>query len=139
MFEEHEGATAGPAASRRGGDTIPKPVGLEQPGAPFKLSFGLSGPSKRRQPAPVTYKGNNNRVDQWVYDAAGNVLNDTNSGYEYDAEGRRAMKVLVSGFGTPQATTTVENEYLLGLEGEQVSVLGATGHAVRMEQLPHKR
>jgi hypothetical protein len=108
----------------------------------------------------VTYKGNNNRVDQWVYDAAGNVLNDTNSGYEYDAEGRqtgtynqlsgltgyiydaegrRAMKVLVSGFGTPQATTTVENEYLLGLEGEQVSVLGATGHAVRMEQLPHKR
>ena len=101
------------------------------------------------QPAPVTYKGNNNRVDQWAYDAAGDVLNDTNSGYEYDAEGRqtgtynqlsgltgyvydaegrRAMKVLVNHFGTPQATTTVENEYLLGLNGEQVSVLGAAGN-----------
>jgi YD repeat-containing protein len=60
------------------------------------------------------------------------VLNDTNSGYEYDAEGRqtgsynqlngltgyiydaegrRVEKVLVNHFGTPQATTTVENEY----------------------------
>lgn len=101
------------------------------------------------QPAPVTYKGNNNRVDQWAYDAAGNVLNDTNSGYEYDAEGRetgsynqlsgltgyvydaegrRVEKVLVNGFGSPQATSAVENEYLLGLNGEQVSVLGATGN-----------
>jgi RHS repeat-associated protein len=88
-------------------------------------------------------------VDQWAYDAAGNVLNDTNSGYEYDAEGRetgsynqlngltdyiydaegrRAMKVLVNGFGTPQATTTVEAEYLLGLNGEQISVLGGAGN-----------
>ena len=92
------------------------------------------------QPAGVTYKANNNRVDQWAYDAAGNVLSDGVNryeydaegrqtgvlnamsgltGYVYDAEGRRAMKVLVNNFGTPQATTTVENEYLLGLSGEQ--------------------
>ncbi len=45
-----------------------------------------------------------------------------------DAEGRRVEKVLVSGFGTPQATTTVEDEYLLGLDGEQVAVLGAAGN-----------
>ena len=64
-----------------------------------------------------------------AYDAAGDALNDTNSGYEYDAEGRRALKVLVSGEGTPQATTTVENEYLLGLDGEQVSVLNGNSES----------
>ena len=101
------------------------------------------------QPAPVTFKGTNNRVDQWVYDAAGDVLNDTNSAYEYDAEGkqtgtynqlngltgyvydaegRRVEKVLVNGFGTPTPSTTVQQAYLLGLSGEQVSVLDGSGN-----------
>jgi RHS repeat-associated protein len=131
-------------------------------GGPFKPYFGLSGRLRRlsqkasgsysgglAQPAGVTFSGNNNRVDLWAYDAAGNVLSDGVNRYEYDAEGRqtgvlnamsgltgyiydaegrRVEKVLVNHFGTPQATTTVENEYLLGLNGEQVSVLGATGN-----------
>lgn len=86
------------------------------------------------QPSPVTFNGNNNRVDQWSYDAAGNVLYDgvnmyeydaegrqtgvLNSligltGYVYDAEGRRVEKVVVNGWNTPTPTTTITNEYLL--------------------------
>ena len=41
------------------------------------------------QPNPVTFSSNNNRVDQWGYDAAGEVVNDTLNMYEYDAEGRQ--------------------------------------------------
>ena len=46
------------------------------------------------------------------------------TGYIYDAEGQRVEKVLVNGWNTPTPTTTVENEYLLGPNGEQVTVLG---------------
>ncbi|MEO6924841.1 MAG: RHS repeat-associated core domain-containing protein, partial [Bryocella sp.] len=104
------------------------------------------------QPTPVTFNGGKNRVDTWGYDAAGDVQSDgTNmyqydaegrqtgtlnsmsglTGYIYDAEGRRAMKVVVSGFGTPHATTTIQNEYLLGLEGEQVTVLDGSSNWLR--------
>ncbi len=94
----------------------------------------------------LTFNGNNNRADQWGYDAAGDVTYDTANMYEYDAEGRqtgvldpttgvltgyiydaegqRVEKVLVNGWNTPTPTTTVENEYLLGPNGEQVTVLG---------------
>ncbi len=94
----------------------------------------------------LTFTGNNNRADQWGYDAAGDVTYDTANMYEYDAEGRqtgvldpttgvltgyiydaegqRVEKVLVNGWNTPTPTTTVENEYLLGPNGEQVTVLG---------------
>ena len=94
----------------------------------------------------LTFTGNNNRADQWGYDAAGDVTYDTANLYEYDAEGRqtgvldpttgiltgyiydaegqRVEKVLVNGWNTPTPTTTVENEYLLGPNGEQVTVLG---------------
>ena len=117
-------------------------------------SGSYSGPVP--QPTPVTFTSvqplncpqsgkPNNTVDQWQYDCAGNVVNDTlnmyeydaegrqtgvlNSvtgltGYIYDAEGRRVEKVQVNGWNTPTPTTTVENEYLLGLGGEQVTVLG---------------
>jgi hypothetical protein len=37
----------------------------------------------------LTFSGNNNRVDHWNYDAAGEVLNDTKKMYEYDAKGRQ--------------------------------------------------
>ena len=94
----------------------------------------------------LTFNNGKNRVDQWAYDAAGDVTNDTNNmyaydaeghqtaavnsltmgltGYIYDAEGRRVEKVVGNGWNTPTPTTTVENEYLLGLGGEQVTVLG---------------
>jgi len=101
------------------------------------------------QPSLLTFNGNNNRADQWSYDAAGDVLYDLSNmyeydaegrqtgtlnslsgltGYVYDAEGRRAMKVVVTGWNTQNPTTTVENEYLLGLNGEQVSVLDGSGN-----------
>ena len=37
-----------------------------------------------------TTSGNNNRLDQLSYDAAGNVINDGTHSYAYDAEGRVA-------------------------------------------------
>jgi YD repeat-containing protein len=99
------------------------------------------------QPAPVTFTtGNDNRVDQWSYDAAGEVQSDQVNlysydaegrqigvlnpmtgltGYVYDAEGRRVEKVVVEGYNTPNPVT-VSQEYLLGLNGEQVTVLGGT-------------
>ncbi len=101
------------------------------------------------QPSLLTFNGNNNRADQWSYDAAGDVLYDLSNMYEYDAEGRqtgtlnslngltgylydgegrRVMKVVVTGWNTQNPTTTIENEYLLGLNGEQVSVLDGSGN-----------
>jgi hypothetical protein len=66
----------------------------------------------------------------YAYDAEGDQTASVNSittgltGCIYDAEGRRVEKVQVNGWNTPNPTTTVENEYLLGLGGEQVTVLG---------------
>jgi RHS repeat-associated protein len=40
-------------------------------------------------PAPqYSFSGNNNRMDSYSYDAAGNLLNDGSHGYQYDAENR---------------------------------------------------
>ncbi|MGH9715358.1 MAG: hypothetical protein ACRD4R_01305, partial [Candidatus Acidiferrales bacterium] len=36
----------------------------------------------------VGFSGGNNRVDGFTYDAAGNLLNDGNHSYTYDAENR---------------------------------------------------
>jgi len=79
-----------------------------------------------------------------AYDAAGDVINDgTNmyeydaegrqtgvlnmqtglTGYVYDAEGRRIEKVQVQGWNTPNPQSVIEDEYLLGLGNEQVTVL----------------
>ena len=94
----------------------------------------------------VSWTTVNSAVNGFAYDAAGDVVNDNANLYEYDAEGRqtgildpttgaltgyiynaegqRVEKVVVNGWNTPTPTTTVENEYLLGLGGEQVTVLG---------------
>ncbi|GAC1672000.1 MAG: hypothetical protein NVS9B4_27170 [Candidatus Acidiferrum sp.] len=34
----------------------------------------------------MTFSGNNNRMDGYSYDAAGNVINDGSHSYTYDAE-----------------------------------------------------
>jgi len=87
----------------------------------------------------LTFTGNNNRIDGWSYDAAGNLLYDyihhytydaenrivTLDGqptYIYDAEGRRVAKLGAGG--------TVTASYVLGLGGEQVSELNGAGQWV---------
>ena len=46
-----------------------------------------SGNATAVQPQ-LSFTGNNNHVDGWSYDAAGNLLNDGRNSYAYDAEGR---------------------------------------------------
>jgi RHS repeat-associated protein len=87
----------------------------------------------------LTFTGNNNRIDGWSYDAAGNLLYDyihhytydaenrivTLDGqptYIYDAEGRRVAKLGAGG--------TVTASYVLGLGGEQLSELNGAGQWV---------
>ena len=84
----------------------------------------------------LSFTGNNNRIDGWSYDAAGNLLNDNINTYTYDAEnrvatldgvptylydaeGRRVAKLSSSG--------TVTASYVLGLGGEQVSEVNGSG------------
>ena len=84
----------------------------------------------------LTFSGNNNRIDGWSYNAVGNLLYDnihhytydaenriaTIDGapaYLYDAEGRRVAKLSSSG--------TVTTSYILGLGGEQLSEINASG------------
>jgi hypothetical protein len=46
-----------------------------------------SGNASAVQPQ-LSFSGNNNHVDGWSYDDAGNLLNDGRNSYAYDAEGR---------------------------------------------------
>jgi RHS repeat-associated protein len=97
-----------------------------------------------------------NRVDQFQYDYAGNVLNDGQNQYGYDGEGRLCAVFTsmagMSGYtqyiydaesrrvakGTannlscapPGSGFTPTNQYLLGLNGEQVTELGGAGSIV---------
>ncbi|MFP5204738.1 MAG: RHS repeat domain-containing protein [Acidobacteriota bacterium] len=83
----------------------------------------------------LTFTGNNNRVDGWVYDDAGNLLNDGRNSYAYDAEGR-----LVSLNGQPTyvydaegrriakySGSSISAAYLLDLAGNQVTELTGSG------------
>ncbi|HEY1255850.1 MAG TPA: RHS repeat-associated core domain-containing protein, partial [Terracidiphilus sp.] len=84
----------------------------------------------------LSFTGNNNRIDGWLYDAAGNLLYDNinhytydaenriatlngQSAYIYDAEGRRVAKLGAGG--------AVTASYILGLGGEQLSEINAAG------------
>ena len=66
------------------------------------------------------------------YDAEGRqpgILDPTTealTGYVYDAEGRRVEKVLVNGWNTPNPQSVIQDEYLLGLNDEQVTVLNGS-------------
>lgn len=83
-----------------------------------------------------TFSGNNNRIDGWSYDAAGNLLYDyihhytydaenriaTIDGapaYVYDAEGHRVAKVNASG--------AVTASYVLSLSGKPISEMNGAG------------
>jgi len=75
----------------------------------------------------------NDGTNMYEYDAEGRqtgVLNMQNglTGYVYDAEGRRIEKVQVQGWNTPNPQSVIQNEYLLGLGNEQVTVLDGSGN-----------
>ena len=87
----------------------------------------------------LSFTGNNNRIDGWLYDAAGNLLYDNINHYTYDAEnriatlngapayiydaeGRRVAKLGAGG--------AVTASYILGLGGEQLSEINAAGQWV---------
>ncbi len=93
-----------------------------------------SGNATAVQPQ-LSFTGNNNHVDGWSYDAAGNLLNDGRNSYAYDAEGR-----IVALNGQPMylydaegrrvakySGSTVTARYLLDLAGQQVTELNAAG------------
>jgi RHS repeat-associated protein len=103
------------------------------PDLPGKIFFSPSSPCWQPQ---LTFSGNNNRIDGWLYDAAGNLLYDyihhytydaenrvatidSAAAYIYDAEGRRVAKLSSGG--------TVTASYVLGLGGEQVSEVNGAG------------
>jgi RHS repeat-associated protein len=99
----------------------------------------------------VTTPTAQNQVAGFQYDAAGNVLNDGNNSYWYDAEGRlcavaynligqtqytqylydaegrRVGKAAGAGLSCGTPSSTPSNEYLLGLNGEQVTEINGAG------------
>jgi RHS repeat-associated protein len=84
----------------------------------------------------LTFTGNNNRIDGWLYDAAGNLLYDYIHHYTYDAENRVATidsaaayiydaeGTRVAKYGSGGALTA---SYVLGLGGEQISEVNGAG------------
>ena len=84
----------------------------------------------------LSFTGNNNRIDGWSYDAAGNLLYDQIHHYTYDAENRVATVdgqqayiydaegIRVAKLGSGGAVTA---SYVLGLGGEQVSEVNGSG------------
>ena len=84
----------------------------------------------------LSFTGNNNRIDGWLYDAACNLLYDYIHHYTYDAENRVATLdgvptylydaegTRVAKYGSGGALTA---SYVLGLGGEQVSEVNGAG------------
>ena len=90
----------------------------------------------------ISFTGNNNRMDTYGYDAAGNLLNDgvhayaydgygnlasvdagSTANYYYNADGRRVQK---------NANGSVTN-YIYNLEGEQIAEFDVSGNWIRGE------
>jgi RHS repeat-associated protein len=97
-----------------------------------------SGNASAVQPQ-LTFYGNgvnNNRIDGWSYDAAGNLLYDQINHYTYDAENRiatinGAQAYIYDAEGRRVAKTNSTGSptsvYVLGLGGEQVTELNGSG------------
>lgn len=105
-----------------------------------RWSQGASGSSACTIAQPsLSFTGNNNRIDNWHYDSAGNLLNDGVHSYTYDAEGR-----ISSVDGTTQYVYDAEGHrvaketgsgavtasYALGLNGQQVTEMNGSGNWV---------
>jgi RHS repeat-associated protein len=87
----------------------------------------------------LSFTGNNNRIDGWHYDAAGNLLSDGVHSYTYDAEGRISSvdgttKYVYDAGGRRVAkengSGAVTASYALGLDGEQVTEMNGSGQWV---------
>jgi RHS repeat-associated protein len=84
----------------------------------------------------LTFSGNNNRMDGYSYDAAGNLLNDGAHSYTYDAENRiqqvdagtAASYVYdASGRRVRKTTSSGSVDYLYDLAGHEVAEVSSTG------------
>jgi RHS repeat-associated protein len=96
-------------------------------------------------PHPVTqsYTGNNNRMDGYSYDAAGNLLNDGTYNYSYDAENRikqvnagaiASYTYDANGRRVRKSTTGGSSDYAFDLAGHAITeVNAATGGWTRGE------
>jgi RHS repeat-associated protein len=82
-----------------------------------------------------TSSGNNNRLDQLSYDAAGNVLNDGTHSYAYDAEGRiatvdsgnTATYVYDAGGHRVRKISGGAVDYLYDLAGHDIAEMNSSG------------
>jgi len=68
-------------------------------------------------PQPLNFTHNNNRIDGYTYDAAGNLLSDGVHSYSYDAESR-IMQVDGNNQGTCSLPTTAN--YVYNASGDRV-------------------
>ena len=83
----------------------------------------------------LSYTGNNNRMDGYSYDLAGNLLGDGTHTYAYDAEnrlvsvdsGNTASYVYDAEGRRVQKKTTAQVEYLYDLNGNIVTELSSAG------------
>jgi YD repeat-containing protein len=83
-----------------------------------------------------SFTGNNNRIDGYSYDAAGNLLNDRVHNYAYDAENRL---IQVDGGNTATYVYDAEGkrirktvagsavDFLYDLEGHEITEVSSTG------------
>jgi RHS repeat-associated protein len=69
----------------------------------------------------LSFSGNNNRMDTYSYDAAGNLLNDGTTAYTYDSESR-----IISATNSTSGTST----YLYDADGRRIRKTTTAGGAV---------
>ncbi len=88
-----------------------------------------------------SFSGGNNRIDTYSYDAAGNLLNDTQHSYTYDAEnriiqvdgGNTATYVYDADGRRVKKTAPGVTEYLYDLSGHVITALDGSGNWARGE------
>lgn len=88
-----------------------------------------------------SFSGNNNRMDNYTYDAAGNLLADGTAWYTYDAENRvvsansgtSTYVYNVNGWRVRKTVASLTTDYLYDLSGNQVAAVNGSGTWIRGE------
>jgi len=102
-------------------DPFNRLVGTNQNSGQFIYSYVYDRYGNRWQqngfyhPPNLSFTGNNNRIDGYSYDAAGNLLNDGTHSYFYDAENR-----IVQVDGTLGNCSTATACYIYNAEGQRI-------------------